>query len=149
MRFTTTMQTRSRVCTILRDYEYGFKWTVFFTVAATAEFAKTGKGLITHTCANIARLSPPRWLTLTISVVEVGVKWRPGPSELVELGPKFKEVWDLLYANAPDKPVLWTGIFSACMSSNRNQLPQRKYFTMATRTVSTTVLAMPAEPHQT
>jgi len=62
------------------------------------------------------------------------MKWRPGPSELVELGPEFKEVWDSIYTNAPDKPVLWTGIFSACLSSNRNLLPQRKYFTLGTRT---------------
>jgi len=81
---------------------------------------------------------------MTISLVEVGVKWRPGPSELVELGPEFKEVWDSLHANAPDKPVLWMGIFSACLTSNQDLLPQRKYFTMATRTVSTMALAMPA-----
>lgn len=123
---------------------------IFFIVAATAEFAKTGKGLITHSCANTACFSiPPRWLTTAISGVEVGLKWRPDPSELVELGPEFKEVWDLLYANAPDKPVLWTGIFSACLTSNRNLLPQRKYFTMGTRTVSTIVSAMPAKTHQT
>jgi len=90
----------------------------------------------------------PRWLTMTISGVEVGIKWRPDPSELVELGPEFKEIWDSFYANAPDKSVLWTGIFSACLANNRNLLPQRKYFTMGTRTVSTMVPAMPVKSHQ-
>ena len=47
-----------------------------------------------------------------ISDVEVGIKWRPDSSELRELGPEFKEVWDSHFANAPDKPVLWTGILS-------------------------------------
>jgi hypothetical protein len=116
---------------------------ILFTVAAVAEFENTGKGLITHSCANTSSFSlSPCWLTMAISGVEVGIKWRPGPSELVELGPEFKEVWDSIYANAPDRPVLWTGIFSACLTSNRNLLPQRKYFTMGTRTVSTVVSAI-------
>lgn len=115
---------------------------IFFTIAAIAEFENTGKGLITHSCTNSTSSLSPRWLIMTSSGVEVGIKWRPGPSELVELGPEFKEAWDSIYANAPDKPVLWTGIFSACLTSNRNLLPQRKYFTMGTRTVSTVVSAM-------
>ena len=45
----------------------------------------------------------------------MGVKWRPDPSELAEFGPKFEEVWDSHYANAPDKPVLWMGIVSRCV----------------------------------
>ena len=115
-----------------------------------AEFENTGKGLITHSCANTSSFSFfLRWLTMTISGIEVGIKWRPGPSELVELGPEFKEVWDSIYANAPDKPVLWMGIFSACLTSDRNLLPQRKYFTMGTRTVSTMVSAMPGKTHPT
>jgi len=48
-----------------------------------------------------------------ISSLEIGIKWRPDPSELAELGPEFKQVWDSHYANAPDKPVLWMGILSA------------------------------------
>ena len=62
-------------------------------------------------------LSPffPGWLVDhgNIRSLEVGIKWRPNPSELAELGPKFKEVWDSHYANAPDKPVLWMGLLSA------------------------------------
>lgn len=57
----------------------------------------------------------PGWLADhgNIRSLEVGIKWRPDPSELAELGPEFKEVWDSHYANAPDKPVLWMGLLSA------------------------------------
>ena len=52
---------------------------------------------------------------ITSSAVDAGIKWRPEPSELAELGPEFKEVWDSYFANAPDKPVLWMGVLSACV----------------------------------
>ncbi|KAI0294584.1 alcohol oxidase-like protein [Russula brevipes] len=83
--------------------------------AATAEFAKTGKGLIAH------------------NGIDAGLKWRPEPSELAELGPEFKEVWDSQFANAPDKPVLWFGI-GAGFPGDPTLVPQRKYFTLATST---------------
>ena len=54
----------------------------------------------------------PLLIFCDISDVEVGIKWRPDASELPELGPEFKEVWDSHFVNAPDKPVLWTGILS-------------------------------------
>jgi hypothetical protein len=86
-------------------------------LAATAEFAKTGKGLIGHGCADTWPPCITFWLTDPrkngISVIEAGIKWRPEPSELAELGPEFKEVWDSYFANAPDKPVLWFGVASA------------------------------------
>jgi hypothetical protein len=47
------------------------------------------------------------------SGISAGIKWRPEPSELPEFGPEFKELWDVYFANAPDKPVLWMGIMSA------------------------------------
>ena len=46
------------------------------------------------------------------SSVEAGIKWRPTPSEVAELGPEFQEYWDSYFANAPDKPVMWMGIAS-------------------------------------
>src|SRR6266702_465375 len=49
------------------------------------------------------------------SAVDAGIKWRPKPSEVAELGPEFQEYWDSYFANAPDKPVLWMGISSACV----------------------------------
>ena len=47
------------------------------------------------------------------SALDAGIKWRPEPSEVAELGPEFQEHWESHFANAPDKPVLWFGIFSA------------------------------------
>ena len=52
---------------------------------------------------------------ITFSTVDAGIKWRPEPSELAELGPEFEEVWDSYFSNAPDKPVLWMGVLSACV----------------------------------
>ena len=52
---------------------------------------------------------------MTSSIVDAGIKWRPGSSELAELGPEFKEVWDSYYASAPDKPLLWMGVLAACV----------------------------------
>ncbi|KAI0247160.1 alcohol oxidase-like protein [Lactifluus subvellereus] len=80
--------------------------------AATAEFAKTKKG------------------PLASNGIDAGIKWRPEPSELAELGPEFKEVWDSYFANAPEKPVLWIGIVSA-LSGYASLGPSRKYFTLA------------------
>ena len=50
-----------------------------------------------------------------VSAVDAGVKWRPVSSELAELGPEFKKVWDSHFANASDKPVMWMGLLSACV----------------------------------
>jgi alcohol oxidase len=43
------------------------------------------------------------------SMLDAGIKWRPKPSEVAELGPEFQEYWESYFANAPDKPVLWIG----------------------------------------
>ncbi|KAI9432497.1 alcohol oxidase-like protein [Lactarius indigo] len=63
--------------------------------AVAAEFGKTRKEISTH------------------NSIDAGIKWRPKPSEVAELGPEFQEYWDSYFANAPDKPVLWVGIGSA------------------------------------
>ncbi|KAH9055340.1 GMC oxidoreductase-domain-containing protein, partial [Lactarius vividus] len=65
--------------------------------------------------------------------IDAGIKWRPKPSEVAELGPEFQKYWDLYFANAPDKPVLWVGIGSAFMG-NPALVPRRKYFTLGTFT---------------
>ena len=46
------------------------------------------------------------------SSIDAGIKWRPTPSEVAELGPEFQEYWESHFANAPDKPVLCLGISS-------------------------------------
>ena len=50
-----------------------------------------------------------------ISALGAGIKWRPDASELAGFGPEFRKVWDAYFANAPDKPVMWLGIMSACV----------------------------------
>ncbi|KAJ3828239.1 hypothetical protein F5880DRAFT_1472940 [Lentinula raphanica] len=42
--------------------------------------------------------------------VDAGVKLRPTPKELGEIGPAFRSAWQEFYANAPDKPVALFGV---------------------------------------
>ncbi|KAH9055338.1 hypothetical protein EDB87DRAFT_1688356 [Lactarius vividus] len=77
--------------------------------------------------------------------LDAGIKWRPKLSEVAELGPEFhwQEYWDSYFADAPDKPVLRIGMFSA-LFGNPTTAPPRKYFTLATYTVS---VHDPPQPH--
>ncbi|KAH9174551.1 alcohol oxidase-like protein [Lactarius sanguifluus] len=77
-----------------------------------AEFGKTRKEISMH------------------NSIDAGIKWRPKPSEVAELGPEFQEYWDSYFANAPDKPVLWIGVGSAFIG-DPTLVPRRKYFTLA------------------
>ncbi|KAH9046729.1 alcohol oxidase-like protein [Lactarius hengduanensis] len=77
-----------------------------------AELGKTRKEISTH------------------NSFDAGIKWRPNPSEVAELGPEFQEYWDSYFANAPDKPVLWMGVGSALIG-DPTLVPRRKYFTLA------------------
>ncbi|KAI9453449.1 alcohol oxidase-like protein [Lactarius psammicola] len=61
--------------------------------------------------------------------IDAGIKWRPTPSEVAELGPEFQEYWDSYFANAPDKPVLWMGIGSTYIGVP-TLVPPRKYYTL-------------------
>ncbi|KAF8262158.1 alcohol oxidase-like protein [Lactarius quietus] len=63
------------------------------------------------------------------SALDAGIKLRPKPSEVAEIGPEFQEYWDSYFANAPDKPVLRIGMMSAFIG-NLTMVPQRKYFTL-------------------
>lgn len=47
------------------------------------------------------------------SAIDSGIKLRPSEEELKIIGPEFTEHWQRVFANAPDKPVLWMG--SVCM----------------------------------
>jgi len=68
---------------------------------------------------------------LIISRIDVGVKWRPEPSELAEFGPEFREVWNSNFANAPDKPTFFMAAAPG-FAGDRSQVPQRNYFTIIT-----------------
>ena len=85
------------------------------------------------------------------SAIDAGIKWRPTPSEVEELGPEFQEYWESRFANVPDKPILWMGIGSSCVFQPRMLLivlissrfvgdytlvPRRKYYSMGVYTVS-------------
>jgi len=56
MRYTLGMQTQSQVCSHRMGLEQGFTRMISCALAATEEFQKTGKGLITHTCVERALL---------------------------------------------------------------------------------------------
>jgi alcohol oxidase len=79
--------------------------------AAAAEFGKTRKEISMH------------------NSIDAGIKWRPSPSEVTELGPDFQEYWKSYFAHAPDKPVLWMGINSSFVG-DPSVVPPRKYYTM-------------------
>jgi alcohol oxidase len=79
--------------------------------AAAAEFGKTRKQISMH------------------NSLDAGIKWRPTPSEVAELGPEFQEHWESYFANAPDKPVLWMGIGSTFVG-DYTVVPPRKYYSM-------------------
>jgi len=52
MRFIEVMRTQSRVGPLDKVLNRALTRMISFTLAATAAFAKTGKGLITHTYAS-------------------------------------------------------------------------------------------------
>lgn len=81
-----------------------------------AEFGKTRKDILTQKCVNTRPLLIQFLVTYSnvhlISGLDAGIKWRPQPPEVAEVGPEFQEYWDSFFANAPDKPVLWFGVVS-------------------------------------
>lgn len=50
------------------------------------------------------------------SGLDAGIKLRPTVEELEELGSQFKNQWADYFANTPDKPVIWVGPISACVT---------------------------------
>jgi hypothetical protein len=49
---------------------------------------------------------------MTSSGFDAGIKLRPFPDELEELGSEFQTQWSKYYANAPDKAIAWLGLIS-------------------------------------
>jgi hypothetical protein len=109
MQSSATTKAQSRVCPLPNAR----KLTRILSYSP-AELEKTENSLIAHKYAHNRSFL----FTLayhSFSIVDAGIKWRPVLSELPEFGPEFKEVWDSHFANAPDKPVLWIGVVSACV----------------------------------
>ncbi|KAK1222865.1 hypothetical protein PQX77_014287 [Marasmius sp. AFHP31] len=65
------------------------------------QWLKDGKGLMAH------------------NGVDAGIKIRPHDRDLKELGPAFKKRWEDYFMNAPDKPVMWTGVLTAYTGMDR------------------------------
>ncbi|KAF9004034.1 GMC oxidoreductase-domain-containing protein [Cyathus striatus] len=61
------------------------------------------------------------------NALDAGIKLRPTPKELEELGPEFAERWRAHFEGAPDKPVMLFASFAAYAGMNPNA-PRRKYF---------------------
>ncbi|KAI0685099.1 hypothetical protein BC835DRAFT_1291050 [Cytidiella melzeri] len=61
--------------------------------------------------------------------VDAGIKYRPSPTELEEIGPEFKKRWDEYFADKEDKSVLWMCQMSLLLGDPLS-VPARKYFTM-------------------
>ncbi|KAL0579312.1 hypothetical protein V5O48_002710 [Marasmius crinis-equi] len=59
--------------------------------------------------------------------VDAGIKIRPNEKDLKELGPAFEKHWKDYFVNAPDKPVMWTGVLSAYVGTDPT-VPKGKYF---------------------
>ncbi|KAH9921130.1 uncharacterized protein B0H18DRAFT_1121543 [Fomitopsis serialis] len=62
--------------------------------------------------------------------IDAGVKMRPSAEELELIGPEFVGHWQKVFANAPDKPVLWLGSVCAFVG-DRSTLPPGKYHSLA------------------
>ncbi|KAF8262163.1 alcohol oxidase [Lactarius quietus] len=82
------------------------------------------EGAIDATAAELGKTK--KEILMQISL-DAGIKWRPKPSEVAELGPEFQDYWDSYFVNASDKPVLWFGLGSAFLGSPL--VPPRKYYT--------------------
>ncbi|KAK7436182.1 hypothetical protein VKT23_019258 [Stygiomarasmius scandens] len=77
------------------------------------QWLKDGKGLLAH------------------NGIDVGIKLRPStPKDFAQLGNEFKKTWTDLYANAPDKAVIWSGVFNAYVGTDPF-VKGRKYFSGA------------------
>jgi len=77
-----------------------------------AQWLQSGKGLLSQNACN------------------AGLKVRPTEADLAELGPTFQNRWKTYFENAPDKPLLYLGLFAAYGGMDP-AAPLRKYFSMA------------------
>ena len=66
-------------------------------------------------CANTRAFNTLEVNVHLTSALDAGIKWRPQPSEVAEIGPEFQEYWESYFSCAQDKPVLRIGMMSACV----------------------------------
>lgn len=71
----------------------------------------------------------PSHAQLSSNMIDAGVKIRPTPEELKEMGPEFNKLWESYFANKPDKPVMFSSVVAGAYADH-TLLPPGKYFTM-------------------
>lgn len=100
----------------------------------------------TSTLSRLSEQFQARKGGLTTNYIDVGLKWRPSNSQLYQLGPDFKSIWETQFASKPDKPVLNLAIYSwyqiyRCSISDRRYIdtfnpadipPEGRYLTAVT-----------------
>ncbi|CCM03415.1 uncharacterized protein FIBRA_05546 [Fibroporia radiculosa] len=63
----------------------------------TAQWSQDGSGLLAQ------------------NAIDAGIKLRPLPDELKEIGSDFSATWDRTFVNTPDKAIMWIGIGAVTM----------------------------------
>ncbi|KAJ6614242.1 hypothetical protein B0H10DRAFT_2165154 [Mycena sp. CBHHK59/15] len=63
------------------------------------------------------------------NAIDAGIKIRPDPRDLEELGPIFKKRWAEFFLKSPDKPIAWIGPYGCYVGSNA-EAARRPCFTM-------------------
>ncbi|KDQ62486.1 alcohol oxidase [Jaapia argillacea MUCL 33604] len=61
------------------------------------------------------------------NALDAGIKLRPSPEELKQIGPDFEPRWKEYFENAPDKPVMWMGPVSMFVG-DPTMVPPAKYY---------------------
>ncbi|TFY62250.1 hypothetical protein EVJ58_g3976 [Rhodofomes roseus] len=104
---------------------------VIFTPYRLDDDADTLDGLVRNDKEEIERLTA-QWLKdgsglLAHNGIDAGIKLRPSAEELEVIGPDFTEQWERMFANAPDKPVMWVGPIGVFVGDS-SVVPVGKYF---------------------
>ncbi|KAJ4481989.1 hypothetical protein J3R30DRAFT_3851336 [Lentinula aciculospora] len=89
---------------------------------------------ISDSVEEVIKLHLPEWIEkgsgfLATNSVDAGIKLRPTPDDLKELGPPFKQLWNDYFVSAPDKPVMILAISHGNVSTTPSP-PKSKIFTM-------------------
>ncbi|TFK52445.1 hypothetical protein OE88DRAFT_1657716 [Heliocybe sulcata] len=89
---------------------------VIFAPYLAADDAETLDGIVRNDTDEVTKWSEI-WRNkgtglMAHNAIDSGIKLRPTPEELKEIGPDFEERWKEYFENAPDKPVLWIGAVS-------------------------------------
>ncbi|KAJ3553624.1 hypothetical protein NM688_g3508 [Phlebia brevispora] len=109
----------------------GVDHNILFNACVASEDSQTLDPIVRQTEPEYSKWNE-QWLKdgtglMTNNSVDAGIRLRPDERELEQIGPEFTETWNELYANAPDKPVMWMGVISMLVGDILNA-PIGKYF---------------------